>query len=142
LPLGAGESGTHLTRHLDRLVASPTPLGPLVMLGDEGAWRVEVPEGVVVCVNAREDGAAPFTLRATHGDSTLASPVPSLAQSLTLPGPAAWELRADPAFGADVHVTVDLRGAYVECGNQAAAFTLTDLPASPPCATEVGACLP
>lgn len=142
LPAAGADVGAHFTRHVDRLVASPTPVGGLVVLGDAASYRVEVPEGVVVCVDATESGAAPFTLRASDGARTLASPVPTLAQSLLLPGPSTWTLQVDPAFGAEAHITLDLAGSFVDCGRTSAAFGLVDMDASSACLTEAGACLP
>jgi hypothetical protein len=131
-----------MTREVKRLVASPTPLGAQGMLGDAVSWRVDVPEGVVVCVSAREGGGAPFYLHATDGHTKLGSPTPGMAQGFTLPGPASWTLTIDPAFGALADILVDLSGHYVDCPNAPASFSLVDLPSPPPCLTEAGACLP
>lgn len=142
LPLASGVPTTHAEREVKALVASPSPWGPLTALDDSTSWRVEVPEGVVVCVDAIESGAALFDLRATHDGPSLQSPTPALRQSLLLPGPDTWTLTVDPVAGAEVDVHVMLDGHFVDCPNGPASFTITDLPRPPPCVGEAGACLP
>jgi hypothetical protein len=141
-PAASGDAPTHFVLRVQELLASPTPLAGDATLGDAWAWRLDVPEGVVVCVSAREHAVAPFSLSATGGPNPPASPAPALEQGFELQGPATWTLTVDPALAGPVDVTVDLAGHYVECGNEPAPFDVTALPPPAWCATPVGGCPP
>ncbi|MEA3201768.1 MAG: hypothetical protein QOE90_3196 [Thermoplasmata archaeon] len=119
VPLAGGEIASVATRHVRGLVADPTPL-------DAASWRVEVPAGVVVCVDATEAGPALFAMRATHGERTISSPLPLPGQGAIL-DEGAWTLSVDPIAGARFDITVRLAGHQVDCGQEPAAFTITDL---------------
>lgn len=136
VPLVGGTSDVVFVRHVERTLASPTPLGPLTLADDTAAWRAEIPAGVVVCVHAEAATPTPFWLRAQGGDVVLASPTPALQQGFLLP-PGAWTVTLDPAAGAKVSIDVTFEGHYVDCVSGAARFSLQDLPS--PCAE---ACLP
>lgn len=136
LPAAGGVTTSHATKRVERVLASPVPPG--LVLDDAVSWRLVVPDGVVVCVDAHEEGAAPFRLLWDEGGS----PVPSFAQSVLL-GPGTWTLTLDPVAGADVDVVVELRGAFVDCVNRAPAkFELDDVASRGACLTDAGVCLP
>ncbi|GEM_PF-5805189 len=146
-PLAGGESGSHLTRRVTQLVASPTPVAGVTLLDDAHAWRVDLPVGVCVMVVAHEAGLAPFVLRAANGDDAVDTPNPGFDQSLVLPAPVSapgsWTVTLDPVAGGPVDVMLSFDGRYVDCAASApASFSLWDVSRAPPCVDGAGACLP
>lgn len=141
LPALTAETTTHAERRVERLVATPTPLGPLRALGDEHAWRVDVPPEAVVLVEARSGANAPFTLRAHPlGTAEPAWEPPAVAAARLL-GPGSWRVAVDPAAGAAVRIDVAFRGHLVDVGGAPASFAIHALEADQGCVVP-GACLP
>lgn len=135
-------AGTHETRTLQRLVATPTPLGPATLLSDQAVWRVDVAEGTVVLVDASAGPNSPFYLRAhplTSPEPTVG--LPAFRQSFLLSPPGPWRVVVDPAAGAAVEITVTFRGSVSDVDGAPAAFTLTDLERGHGCVVP-GVCLP
>ena len=134
LPMATGATGTEFHRRVERLVASPGPVGPHDALSDQATWRVVVPPGgrVEVRADAASD-ATPFHLRfEPWGARWSPSPIPSAHQSVELP-PGDWRVVVDPAAGVQVDVRVSFRGPV--------AFSLVDVAVDRPCGP-AGACLP
>lgn len=139
-PLVGADVGPVFTRHVERLVATPTPLGPALLLSDAAAWRVDVPSEGVVVVEAHGSTSAPFYLRANRSLSNVALPLSH--QSILLHEPGAWRVEVDPAAGVVVDITVTFRGHVGRDGTgKPLAFTLTDLESGDGCVV-VGVCLP
>lgn len=122
------ETGTAFERHVERLVATPTPLGPLLLAADSASWRVEVPASAVVVVEAQGDAAAPFLLRASReGAAQDALALPTTHAAFLLSAPGAWVVTVDPLAGVAVDIRVTFRGHVADVGGAPAAFTLTDV---------------
>jgi len=134
VPPGGAETGTHATREVHRGVASP-----LAPLDDSASWRIEVPPGEVVCVDARSTMGALFSL-SWEGPEPGAT-LPGVALAHVFPE-GVWTLTLDPVAGIDASFLVDFHGAFVACDNAPAPFTITDLPERAACVTEAGFCLP
>lgn len=135
------------TRHVTRVLASPTPLPPpldaVALLSDRAAWRVDVDASAVVVVDARSTEAAPFWLRFhPWGEPSPQSPLPGARQSPTLSGALApaWRVEVDPALGAGVDVVVRFHGHVGDATGRPWPFLLTDVEDGRGCAQ--GTCLP
>lgn len=140
-PAWAGDA-SQFHHRVERLVASPTPAGPLTLLEDHAAWRADVPPGIVVLVEARSDGGALFALRCAPLAAPDALVLPAATRQACLLGSAgAWRVHVDPDAGAAVSVDVTFRGAFGDVGQAPAAFSLTLLRDGPACVVP-GACLP
>lgn len=122
------QTGTSFERHVERLVASPTPLGPLLVASDSAAWRVDVPAEAIVVVVAEGDPATPFLLRAAReGAAQDALALPTTHAGFVLSQPGAWRVTVDPLAGVAVDIRVSFRGHVADDGGAPAAFTLTDV---------------
>jgi hypothetical protein len=142
-PLAAlAESGTFFERRIERLVASPTPIGPLLLGSDRAAWRVDVPESAVVLIEARGTGGAPFLFRAERMDEPGSSVLfPTTHAGFLLSEPGAWRVAIDPLAGVRVDIRITFRGMTGGTGGGPASFTLTDLQLDRGCLF-AGVCLP
>lgn len=143
LPALAAPQPSSQTRTVDRLVAYPTPVGPVTLLDDGHAWEVGVPLGAQVFVHALGAPGSLFYLRSQGPGSPAMPPVaaPTQEDGATL-GPGTWRVTVDPAGGAAIHVEVTFTGAYGDLdGGAPAPFTLRDLKGGSPCVAP-GACLP
>lgn len=143
---GGSVTTTDATRHVKRLVASPTPLDTpfwtFTPLSDRASWKVEVDPMGVVLLDARSSDTSPFFLRYhPWGESGPSSPLPGAAHSPTLSGAVAraWRVDVDPAAGVGVEITVRFTGRLIDDEGRAWPFTLTDVP-MPSCPE--GTCLP
>lgn len=135
------ETGTSFERHVERLVATPTPLGPLLLAGDSASWRVEVPAEAVVVVEAAGELPAPFLLRAAReGAAQDALALPATHAGFLLSTPGAWVVTIDPLAGVAVDIRVTFRGHVADDGGAPAAFTLTDIEDARACIVP-GVCL-
>lgn len=139
-PAVASEVGTVFERRIERLVATPTPLGPALLLSDAAAWRIDVPASGVVLVEAHGSDTAPFYLRANRSLSQVV--LPASDQAILLHQPGAWRVEVDPALGAAVDIRVTFRG-FVGAEGQGTplAFRITDLETGDGCVVP-GVCLP
>lgn len=128
---------------VQRLVGTPTPLGPATLLSDQAAWRLDAPSGAVVLVDAASGPNSPFYLRVHRiGEPEPTVSYPATQQSFLIPAGGAWRVAIDPAAGAAVEITVSFRGAYTDIDRgAAAAFTLTELEKGRGCVVP-GVCLP
>lgn len=143
-PLHAlAETGTSFERRIERLVASPTPAGPLLLMSDRASWRVDVPPSAVVVVEARGSDSAPFSFRAERVDAPSGSMVayPTTHAGFLLSEPGAWRVSVDPLVGVKVDVRISFRGMTGGTGGGPASFTLTDLEVDKGCLFR-GVCLP
>jgi len=128
-------------RHVERLVATPTPVGPLLLARDDAGWRVEIPPETIVFVDARGDPTTPFLLRATREGATQSSlALPTTRAGFVLATPGAWIVNVDPLVGVAVDIEVHLRGYVTDEGGAPATFTLTDAPTRTDCIVP-GVCL-
>lgn len=122
------ESGTHFERHVERLVATPSPVGPVILLADDASWRLDVPTEAIVIVEAEGDAASPFLLRAAReGAAQDALTLPTSHAAFLLSTPGAWIVTVDPLAGVAVDIRVTFRGQVADDGGAPAAFTLTDV---------------
>ena len=136
------ETGSRFERHVERLVATPTPLGPVLLAGDEAAWRVDVPAQAVVLVEASGERTEPFLLRATREGAAQSSlALPTTHAGFLLGTPGAWIVSVDPLAGVAVDIHVLFEGYVADAPGAPAGFTLTDAERSPLCVVP-GACLP
>ena len=140
LPALAAPATTQ-TRTVERLVAMPTPLGPVTALDDGHAWEVDVPADAQVFVKAEGQPGSLFYLRWGRPD---APDRPALAPSqeggATL-SPGTWRVTVDPAGGAAVRILVTFTGHYGDLdGGSPAPFTLRDVKGGNPCVLP-GVCL-
>lgn len=137
-----GATGAFFDRHLERLVASPTPVGAVRVASDEGSWRVDVPVHAIVAIEARSDPSTPFALRAgPYGAGQSAFVLPTTHAGFILSEPGAWRVSVDPLAGVSIDIRVTFRGHVSDVNGAPAAFTLTDLGIAPGCVVpEV--CLP
>lgn len=141
-PALADTSGTTHTRTVERLVATPTPLGPVTVLDDGHVWEVDVPAGAQVFVKAKGAPGSLFYLR-WHGPVSPYPPplaAPAAEDGATLP-PGVWRVTVDPAGGAAVTVAVTFAGHHGDLGGPPASFTVRDVSGGNPCVVP-GACLP
>lgn len=122
-PVGVhAASGTAFDRHIERLVASPTPVGPLLLASDRAAWLVEVPGSAIVSVEAEGTTSAPFLFRAERvGERGSSFVLPTTHAGFLLSEAGAWRVSVDPLAGVQVDITVKFRS------QTGASFTLTDL---------------
>lgn len=140
-PVAAVSDSFH-ERRVDRVVATPTPAGPIVLASDEVRWRVDVPAHATALVRA--EGAAASWFHATfhlEGRSPPDARFPARAHAFELPGPAAWIVRVDPAAGADFHARVTFQGFVSQVGGAPAAIGVEDAGNDRGCVTP-GVCLP
>lgn len=130
---GSSETGDRFERRIERLVASPTPAGPLLLLSDAASWRVDVPNGALVHVEAEGSRTAPFYLRVDRMDAPPSTfPVPS-SHSGYIVSAGSWRVMVDPAAGANVDITLRM--------SSAAPFTLTPIAHDRACLV-ASVCLP
>lgn len=137
-----GETAAVQERHVQRLVASPTPAGPLTILSDDASWRIEIPAATVVRVDAQANARGQFYLsyhRENQAEPDLT--FPASRQLALLPGPGAWIVRIDPAAGAAFDARVLFEGFVGDVDGARSPFTLVDLPRERSCPI-AGACLP
>lgn len=142
-PLHAlAETGTAFERRIERLVATPTPIGPLLLFSDRAAWRVDVPPSAVVLVEARGSDSAPFSFRAERLDEAgSAIAYPTTHAGFLLSESGAWRVAVDPLVGVKVDIRISFRGMTGGTSGGPAAFTLTDLEVDDGCLFR-GVCLP
>lgn len=145
LPLlasGAADTATTHTRTVDRVVAYPTPYGPVTLLDDGHVWEVDVPTGAQVFVHAKGAPGSLFYLR-VHAAGAPSAPhvaAPTAEDGRTLP-PGTWRVVADPAGGAAVKIVVTFRGHWADVDAAPAPFALHDVKGGSPCLLP-GVCLP
>ena len=136
--------GAHHERRVDRVVATPTPLGPFVIAtaSDETRWLVDVPAETTVFVHANGSATSVFYL-AWHleGKAPPDLRFPARAHAFTLPGPAQYIVRLDPAGGADFHARVYFDGFVTDEKGAPAGFRVVDAGNDAGCIVP-GVCLP
>ena len=116
------ETGTAFDRHIERMFALPTPVGPFLLMSDRAAWRVDVPTSAIVSVEAEGSASAPFIFRVERLDEAGSSlVVPTTHAGYVMSEPGAWRVSVDPVAGVEVDITIRFRSA------NGASFTLTDL---------------
>ena len=141
LASGATTTATMQDRVVARSLATPAPLGPILLLADDARWRVDVPAEAVVQVTARGAAGSLFLLGRHAAGAAPADPeIPTSYGVLLLP-PGSWIVRVDPFAGAPFRADVRFEGFVVDVGGAPAAFTLTDLRNDRACVLP-GACLP
>lgn len=130
----ASESGAHFEKRVQRLFASPTPIGPILIANDAVVWRVDVPVSAVVLVQAQGSDTAPFHFRFERmGAAPSSLFVPTTHAGALLGGPGAWRVTIDPAAGVLVDVKVRFVGQAGGPGGAPHAFTLTRIDNDNPC---------
>lgn len=142
LASAGAETATRQTRVVERLVGTPSPLGPVLVLSDQTSWRVDNAGDTVVLIDAKADPPALFYLRVHRLDEpepVVAYPGAHLSHLISAPG--SWRVVVDPAGGAAVKVTVTFRGHVTDVDGAHASFTLTDLEKAGGCVVP-GVCLP
>lgn len=140
--VGAQGGASQYVHHVDRLVATPTPAGPLTLLADDAAWRADVPAGAIVFVEAHAAPGSAFLLRCAPLGSPDTVVLPAATRQGCLLGHAGpWRVVVDPALGVATNITVTFRGAHVDIHGIPAPFGLTLLRDGPGCVVP-GACLP
>ena len=130
---GPSETGVRFDKRIERLVATPTPFGPLLALGDAAVWRVDVPSSAVVLVEAWGNDTAPFHFRFERtgsAPSTFFVPTTHAGAILTS---GSWRVTVDPAAGVAVDIHVSFRGQAGGAGGGATPFTLTQIANDNPC---------
>lgn len=141
LEAGTTTSAFH-ERRVDRLVATPTPVGPVLVAGDASRWLLDLPAETVVRVVATGGAAALFHLTwHLEGEAPPDVSFPARHQSFEVSGPARWIVRLDPAGGAGFHARITFEGFVSEAGGAPSAFALTDLGHDGACVVP-GVCLP
>lgn len=126
--LAAPETGSAFERSIERLVATPTPVGPLLLGSDQSTWRVDVPLGAIVTVEANGTPTAPFYLRArTMGAAESSFALPTSHAGFFLAGPESWQVSVDPVAGVAVDITIRFRGHVGDATGAPALFTLTPI---------------
>lgn len=137
----AGETGSRFDKKVERLVAMPTPIGPLLVLGDAAVWRVDIPASAVVLVEAWSEETSPFYYRYERmGSAPSTFFVPSTHAGSILP-PGAWRVTIDPAGGVAVDINVRFLGQTGGVGGGPNEFTLTTIANDNPCLLAT-VCLP
>lgn len=132
--VAAPVTSTFVERHVERLVARPTPIGPLTLGSDEASWRVSVPQHAIVVVEAVGNKTEPFILRAGRvGAAEDAMILPTTHAGFVLSTPGDWRVRVDPLAGVAVDIVVTFRGHVADGDGGPASFTLDDEPANPLC---------
>lgn len=141
--VGAAPPAATQIRTVERLVATPTPFGPLTVLADDHVWEVDVDVGRVVVVDALGSPGTLFHFRyhrAGTPEPGLEAPVPSISRPLH--GPGTWRVVVDPAGGVANRIDLTFRGFVGDPdGGNPAPFALRDVKGSRPCVV-AGACLP
>lgn len=129
-------------RRIDRLIATPTPAGPILLGSDEVRYRLDVPAHATVLVRA--DGTNTSFFHASFHRVGTATPditFPTRHATFELPGPASWLVRIDPAGGGAFHARITFEGFVADVGGAPATFTLTDAGDDRACVVP-GVCLP
>ncbi|HUR69868.1 MAG TPA: hypothetical protein VM370_11540 [Candidatus Thermoplasmatota archaeon] len=130
--------GSAFDVHVERLIASPTPAGPLILLNDEASWVITIPEPTEVLVEAQSAADEPFYLTTDCRASVIVLPT---SHDAVLCHPGVRRLQVDPAAGVDVDIIVRFRGHVVDLPGASSEFELVDRPASASCVVP-GVCLP
>lgn len=133
------EVGTAFERRIERLVGSPTPLGPARALSDQAAWNITLDDATVVWIEARAAGQSPFFLTTDCSGTVVFGPSTHEGRLCTRPG--TWRVEVDPAGGVAVDITIRFRGHVGDLDGAASAFQLTDSLADEACVVP-GVCLP
>lgn len=141
-PVALSDAGALHERRIDRIVATPTPLGPVLAGSDEARYLLDIPESVVVEVRAEGPAHALFYLSHHRADrATRDLALPASYQTILVPGPGQWIVRVDPAGGADFHARLVFRGYVSDVGGAPGAFDLVDAGRDGACVV-AGTCLP
>lgn len=140
---GAGSTtADQQQRDVSRLIATPTPLGPLDAWSDVWSWRVDVPSSAVVVVEAFSGQTSAFELRFHRaGDTQTSVSTPAMHQSIQLTN-GAWIVDLDPTLGANVNIHVRFDGHVGDANGARTPFTLTDLGSAGACFMPSQVCLP
>lgn len=132
--VAAPVTATFVERHVERVVARPTPIGPITLGSDEASWRVSVPTHAIVVVEAIGNRTEPFVMRAARvGAAEDAMILPTTHAAFVLSTPGDWRVRVDPLAGIAVDIVVTFRGHVADGAGAPTSFTLTDEPADPLC---------
>lgn len=136
-------SASYVERHVERLVARPSPVGPVRIASDEASWRVSVPSHAVVLVEAQGAADEPFVLRAgpAGSGSMDALVLPTTHAGFLLSTPGDWRVRVDPVAGVAVDILVTFEGRVADVDGARTAFTLDEEATSPLCVV-AEVCLP
>lgn len=119
--------GAFFERHVERLVARPTPIGPITLYSDEASWSVRVPEHAVVLVEAIGNRTEPFVLRVgMEGAAEDSLILPTTHAGFALHTPGDWRVRVDPLAGVAVDIVVRFRGHVSDDAGAPAVFTLDE----------------
>lgn len=141
VPAVDAEVGTAFERHVERLLGTPTPIGPVLFLSDRATWEMELDAATVVWIEADAPGSSPFYL--TTSCNSLAVLLPSTHEGRLCSKPGVWRIDVDPAGGAAVDITVRFRGHVGDLRGAPSAFRLTNASADDDARCIVpGVCLP
>lgn len=132
-------TGVAFERHVERLVATPTPIGPVLVLSDRASWDVTLDAATILWVEAQAPDHSPFYLTTDCGATFVT--LPSSHDGRLCGKPGTWRVSVDPAGGAAVDITVRFRGHVGDLTGAPSPFTLTDVAADRGCVV-LGACLP
>lgn len=140
--VAAPMQGAFFERHVERMVARPTPIGPVILYSDETSWKVSVPENATVLVEAKGDRTEPFVLRAgLDGAAEDSLILPTTHAGFALSTPGDWRVRVDPLAGVAVDIVVTFRGHVSREDGVPASFTLDEATPRPYCVLG-SVCLP
>lgn len=135
------QTGTAFDFHVERLVASPTPAGPVLLLSDAATWDLTLATPAIVWIDARATGGSLFLLTTDCGPLGVSAPASHDVRICSRPG--TWKIQVDPAAGVAVDILVRFRGYTHDVGGAPAAFALegTSAPDATRCVV-TGVCLP
>jgi hypothetical protein len=132
-PAVLGDS--YYERHVWRMVAAPGPVAGMSFLSDAATYRVDIPAGVAVQVNAASATAAFYLRFYPEGGAPSLVAAPGLQQSILLHGPGATFIEVDPAAGAQMDILVTFRGTVSDVDGAPASFELRDVSQQRGCLT-------
>lgn len=141
IPFSVAEdaTGPAFDRYVDRLVGTPTPLGPARALSDRVAWNITLDDATIVWIEASASETSPFYLTTTCSDVVFLGPSTHEGRLCSRPG--TWRVEVDPAGGIAVNVTVRFRGHVGDLDGAPSPFRLVDAARDDACVVR-GVCLP
>lgn len=133
-------STTAIDFHIQRLVATPTPVGPLLVASDAVTWDLTLSDPTLVSIEVLSGQASPFILTTTCGATVISTPSSHDGRICSRPG--TWQVQVDPVAGVAVDITVRFRGHVIDIGGAASSFVITQTSGDDRGCVVPGVCLP
>jgi hypothetical protein len=135
------QTGVAFDFHVERLVATPTPVGPVLLASDAAVWNITLSDPTIVWMDVRSDPTSPFLLTMTCGDFAVTAPTSHDVRTCSRSG--SWQVQVDPVAGVAVDIVVRFRGYASDVGGGASPFFIQTVANPDPTRCVVtGVCLP